>query len=210
MCTYVGVRRGGARNWRWIWTAIIGDALGNWWKDLEVGDRSEVTFLRLLERLPNTLRYSIDAYGAYGCLLVNKRRVGKGGAVNRNDGLHSALRVGLNRLVRRTKDYSKTDGMLDLSLALVWLKNVRFSRPARVRCPALCYSHDRVILSLRLSQKTNASRFITIDTFYVYTFMRRANRFNLPRSIKRCPRSSLPRRTSQLSACWPAARPYTP
>ena len=98
------------------------DASGNRWKDFEVGDRSESTLLRLLERLPDAACYSSDAYGAYGCLPVNKHRVGKGGAVNRNEGLHSVLRGKLNRLVRRTKGYSKTDGMLTMSLALAWLK----------------------------------------------------------------------------------------
>ena len=33
-------------------------------------------------------------------------------------GLHSILRGKLNRLVRRAKGYSKTDGMLTLSLML--------------------------------------------------------------------------------------------
>ena len=98
------------------------DASGNWWKDFEVGDGSESTFLRLLKRLPDAERYSSDGYGAYGCLPVNKSKVGKGGAVNRNEGLHSALRGRLNRLVRPTKGYSKTDGMPTLSLALAWLK----------------------------------------------------------------------------------------
>ena len=53
---------------------------------------------------------------------VNKGMVGKGGAVNRNEGLHSALRSRLNRLAKHTKGYSKADGMLTLSFALVWLK----------------------------------------------------------------------------------------
>ena len=122
MWTYAGARRGAKRNSRWIWTAVAEDALGNRWNDFEVGDRSESTLLRLLERLPDAASYSSDAYGAYGCLPVNKHRVGKGGAVNRNEGLHSVLRGKLNRLVRRAKGYSKTDGMLTLSLALVWLK----------------------------------------------------------------------------------------
>ena len=82
-----------------------------------MGYRSESAFLRLLERLQDTERYDTDAYGAYGCLPVNKHRVGKGGEVNRNEGLHSALRGKLNRLARHTKGYSKTDGMLTLSLA---------------------------------------------------------------------------------------------
>ena len=80
------------------------------------------TFMRLLERLPDAERYSSDAYGAYGCLPMNKHGVGRGSAVNRNERLHSALRGRSNRLVRRTKGYSDTDGMLTLSIALAWLK----------------------------------------------------------------------------------------
>ena len=40
------------------------DALGNRWNDFDmVGDRSEATFLRLLERLPDTACYRSDAHG---------------------------------------------------------------------------------------------------------------------------------------------------
>ena len=83
MWTYAGARRGAKRNSRWIWTAVAEDALGNRWNDFEVGDRSESTLLRLLEGQPDAESCSGDAYGAYGCLPVNKHRVGKGGAVNR-------------------------------------------------------------------------------------------------------------------------------
>ena len=79
------------------------DASGNRWKRFEMGDRSWSTFLRLLEGHPDAGRCSGDAYGAYGCLPVNKHRLGKVGSVNRNEGLHSALRGRLNRLVRRAK-----------------------------------------------------------------------------------------------------------
>ena len=123
----MGVRRGDKRNWRWIWTAAVEDALGNRWKDFEVGDRSESTLLRLLERLPDAVSYRSDAYGAYGCLPVNKHWVGKVGAVNRNEGLHSALRGRLNKLVRRAKGYSKTDRMLTLSLALAFMPNLQLN-----------------------------------------------------------------------------------
>ena len=47
---------------------------------------------------------------------------GKGSDVNRNEGLHSVLRGKLNRLVRRTKGYSKSVEMLSGSLAMVWLR----------------------------------------------------------------------------------------
>ena len=61
-----------------------------------------------------------DAYGVHGCPPVNKHRLGKGGVVNRNEGLHSALRGKLNRRIE--VGYSKTAGMLTLSLAPAWLK----------------------------------------------------------------------------------------
>ena len=56
----------------------------------EMGGRDEATFLRLLDRLPDAERYETDAYGVYGTLPVNKHVVGKCGAVNWNEGLHSS------------------------------------------------------------------------------------------------------------------------
>ena len=46
--------------------------------------------------------------------------IGKGGAVNRNEGLHSKLRSKLNRLARRTKGYAKSVEMLKRLLAIVF------------------------------------------------------------------------------------------
>lgn len=43
-----------------------------------MGYKSESTLLRLLERLLDTGRYRIDAYGVYGCLPVNRCRISKG------------------------------------------------------------------------------------------------------------------------------------
>ena len=63
----MGARRCDKRNGVWIWTvALVGAAAGHG---------------ALQER----------RYGVYGCLPVNKHKVGKGGAVNRNDGLHSGI-----------------------------------------------------------------------------------------------------------------------
>ena len=76
---------------------------GGKWVDYEMGDRSEATFLRLYERLPDAERYRSDAYKVYRWLPANRRKVGKGSEVNRNEGLHSVLRGKLNRLVRRRK-----------------------------------------------------------------------------------------------------------
>ena len=123
MWTYAGARLGAARNSRRIWTAAMEDAPGNRCNDFDmVGDRSEV---RLLAHVgADSGHDALQERHIRGVWLsaMNKHRIGKGGAVNMNDGLHSELRGKLNRLVRRIKGYSKTDGMLILSLALAWLK----------------------------------------------------------------------------------------
>lgn len=77
----------------------------------------------------------------YSCLPVNKRRVGEGGAVNRNDELHSVSRGRLNRLAQCTKGYSKIDVMLTLfacvGTAEVGLDLLRLHvlRMPNIRCP---------------------------------------------------------------------------
>ena len=78
--------------------------------------------MRLLEQLLDTARYKIDAYRMYGCLPVNKQRVGKGCAVNRSEWQQSVLYGMLNRLERRTKGCSKMDKLLILSIGLAWLR----------------------------------------------------------------------------------------
>ena len=52
MWTYRGARRGDQREDCRIRTAVVREADGSRWVDLEVGDRSESPFLRLYERLP--------------------------------------------------------------------------------------------------------------------------------------------------------------
>ena len=54
-----------------------------------------------------------------GWLPTNRHEVGKCGPVNWNEGLNSSLRGNLNRLVRRTKGYTKSVVMLVYSPALV-------------------------------------------------------------------------------------------
>ena len=83
--------------------------------------------MRLPERLPDAECYETDAYGVYGALPVNKPVVGKYGAVNWNEGLHSMLRCKLNRLVRRTKGYTKSIEMLVNLLALVFCDKLKLN-----------------------------------------------------------------------------------
>ena len=77
---------------------------GGRWVDFEVGDHSEDLFLRLYERLPKAGLYRSDAYAVYqGWLPPERHAVGKGSAVNWNEGMHSVWRGKLNRLMLRTK-----------------------------------------------------------------------------------------------------------
>ena len=100
---------------------------GSWWIDFEVVGMDGATFLRLLERLPDAERYETDAYGVHVALPVNKHVVGKYGAVNWNDGLHSMLRGKLNRLVRRTKGYTKSVDVPVNLLALVFCDKLKLN-----------------------------------------------------------------------------------
>ena len=90
------------------------------WQMYEVGGKGESAFSRLLDRLPDADRDETDAYPVYEWLPRDRHVVGKGGAVNRNEGLHSKLRSKLNRLVRRTKGYTKSVEMLKHLLAIVF------------------------------------------------------------------------------------------
>ena len=122
MWTYVGSRRRGKRRSRWIWTAVVEEADGRRWSDFEVGSRGEGPFLRLYGRLPEAELYRSDGLNVYrNWLPADRHQVGKGGAVNRNEGLHSFLRGKLNRLGRKTKGYSKKERGLRDGLALVWV-----------------------------------------------------------------------------------------
>ena len=84
-----------------------------------MGDRRENTFLRLYDRLPDAAVYCSDRYAVCRRFQQDRHRAGKGGAVNWNVGLHSALRSKRNRPMRRTKGYTKSVEMLVYSLALV-------------------------------------------------------------------------------------------
>ena len=116
----MGGRHG--EKWReaWLWTAVSLGADGRRQVDFELGGRGEAAFLRLYGRLPEAETYCSDAYVVYQSWLPPERhRAGKGGPVNRNEGLHSRLRGKLKRLMRQTKGYSKDGTMLAGSVALV-------------------------------------------------------------------------------------------
>ena len=107
MWTYRQARRRGQRQDVWVWMAVVWESDGSRWADFELGDRSAETFLRLYERLPEAKLYRTDAYQVYDWLPVGRHEVGKDGAVNWNERLHSWCRGKLNRLHRRTKVHER-------------------------------------------------------------------------------------------------------
>ena len=120
MWTYLGIRGGKGRKDLWMWTAVVEERDGVRWRMHEVGSRDVSAFSRLLDRLPSADRYEIDAYPVYERLPRDRHAIGKGGAVNWNEGLHSKLRSKLNRLASRTKGYTKSVEMLNHLLAIVF------------------------------------------------------------------------------------------
>ena len=119
MWTYRQARWRGKRQDVWVWTAVVREPDGSRRADFELADRSEQTSLRLYERLPEAELYRTDAYRVYDWLRSDRHQVGKGGAVNWNEGPHSWCRGKLNRRHRRTKGYTKSVAMLGCSLALL-------------------------------------------------------------------------------------------
>ena len=99
-------------------TLSVEDKDGRRWADFEVGARPDRPFLRLYGRLPEAELYGTDGYRVYDWLPSDRHQVGKGGATNWNEGLHSFLRGKLSRLGRRTKGYSKRECPLRADLAL--------------------------------------------------------------------------------------------
>ena len=123
MWSYVGARRPWLGQERWVRTGIVEEADGWAWLNFEAGGRSGATFLKLYDRLPEAERHVSDGRRVYEWLTHNRHVVGKGLEANRNEGrLHSVLRGKLNRLIRRTKGYSKSEAMLRDSVALVCLR----------------------------------------------------------------------------------------
>ena len=97
MWTYVGSRREGKRNsvcvGTRVWTAVVEDGgYGSLWHGYEVGGSDEIALVKLYERMPDARLHSSDGYDARGWLPSDRRKAGKGGGVNRDEGLGSVLR----------------------------------------------------------------------------------------------------------------------
>ena len=70
--------------------------------------------------MPDAKLYRSDVLRVYReWLPAGRHMLGKGDAVNWNEGLHSECRTRPNRLGRSTKGYTKSRDLLECSLALV-------------------------------------------------------------------------------------------
>ena len=78
--TYRGVRRGEQRESRRIGTAVVAEKDGRRWVDLAEGDRSENTFLRWYDHLPEAAVYCSDRYAVYRWFPQDRHCAGRGGA----------------------------------------------------------------------------------------------------------------------------------
>ena len=106
-----------------------------WWSGRAAGGRTSrldagtmATSLRLLRRLPKAAKHRSDRYEAYSIPPLILRIKEKGSEANRNEVLHSKLRVKLNRLVRRTHGCGKRLYMLVRSLAMARLRDGLYQR----------------------------------------------------------------------------------
>ena len=89
------------------------------------------TLLRLYTRLPDAKLYCSDGLPLHWEWLPTGRYVvGKGGAVNRNEGLHSERRTRLNRLGRRTRGARKVG--LCWSACWQWRRSAGLQNPTPV------------------------------------------------------------------------------
>ena len=119
MQTYQRALRGPGRKIVWIWTAVIEWLDGSRSFDFVIGDRKKGTFQKLMAHLPLAETYHTDAYPVYDAFSRRHRVIGKGGKVNRNEGIHSLLRDSLYRLRRQTKGLTRSLWMLEASVALI-------------------------------------------------------------------------------------------
>ena len=107
----------------WIWIAI--DRNGRKFIDFCLGNRSASTGISLWEKLKGKFRNSwfmTDYWKAYPVFIPSQRHIQSKAETFTVEGYNSIFRHFLARLRRKTKAYSKSIEMLELSLELLVLK----------------------------------------------------------------------------------------
>ena len=109
---------------RWLWIALERKSR----KVLAwvLGDRTETTAFELWERLPLSSEqrlngtFCTDLWSAYNEPLLGTKRLTQKGQTNHVERLNCTLRQRLDRLVRKTLSFSKSEEMLEASLTLAF------------------------------------------------------------------------------------------
>lgn len=124
--------------------AEVREADGSRWVDFKAGDRSEGSFLRLEDRLPEAGLYRSDVYQVYaGWIPPERHAAGKGGGVDWNEGSLPVWRGKPYRLTRRTKGHAKSIDMLVYSLALTcWRQGAKLNIFSTLRMPGVDFGGE--------------------------------------------------------------------
>lgn len=108
----------------WLWTAIDQDT--KQWMGFTVGDRTAYTGLKLWQaiagRLHKVVTIATDYWEAYKDFVPPLKHLQGKGTTSLIESFNSRLRHYLARLHRKTKCYSKSFTMLQLSVHLLILK----------------------------------------------------------------------------------------
>jgi IS1 family transposase/transposase-like protein len=115
MHTYVGQKK----NYRWIWTAI--DRFGKRFIAFVCGDRSTKTGLKLWDKLKHLSvgAFATDCWKSYEEFIPPEQHCQSKAETYTAESYNSRIRHYLARFKRKTKCYSKTDEMIEISLNLL-------------------------------------------------------------------------------------------
>ena len=110
------------KNYVWIWTAV--DRIGKRFMDFVIGDRSKVTGRELWERIKDDCTEFVftDYWKAYTDFVPAHMHIQSKAETYTVEGYNSNIRHFLARFRRRTKCYSKSIEMIELSLILLFDK----------------------------------------------------------------------------------------
>jgi len=118
MHTYVGKKK----NYRWLWTAV--DRLGKRFLAFVCGDRSTQTGLRLWDKLKHLSMscFASDHWASYDEFIPPEKHYRSKAETCTVESYNSRIRHYLARFKRKTKCYSKSEQMIEISLNLLMKK----------------------------------------------------------------------------------------
>lgn len=110
------------KNYCWIWIAV--DRLGKKFINFVIGDRSNHTALKFWDKIKdNTMnKITSDYWKAYETIVPEEKHIQSKAETFTVEGYNSLFRHFLARMRRKSKCYSKSKEMLELSMLLLMHK----------------------------------------------------------------------------------------